>query len=88
MNSDKLVNHEAQLIGGWVSSQSTLEWICEEKGVSSRLLTMCGICGVFDFSGASVDRALVGKMTNLLAHRGPDEPVNTCRNALDLGIGV
>jgi asparagine synthase (glutamine-hydrolysing) len=42
------------------------------KGRSSRLLAMCGICGAFDFSGAAVDRMLIGKMTNALTHRGPD----------------
>lgn len=33
---------------------------------------MCGICGVFDFTGASVHPELVRKMSAALAHRGPD----------------
>jgi len=34
---------------------------------------MCGIAGIFDFRGYSeVDRALVRRMTDILAHRGPD----------------
>src|ERR1051325_10922790 len=35
---------------------------------------MCGICGVINFdSSAPADRALVGRMTDALAHRGPDD---------------
>jgi asparagine synthase (glutamine-hydrolysing) len=33
---------------------------------------MCGICGAFSFSGASVDRSLIDKMTQVIQHRGPD----------------
>ena len=33
---------------------------------------MCGICGVFDFSGKPVDRGLVTAMGAAIAHRGPD----------------
>ena len=34
---------------------------------------MCGIAGIFDFRGyGEVDRALVRRMTDILAHRGPD----------------
>ncbi len=33
---------------------------------------MCGICGMFDPSGTEQHRRLVKKMTNALAHRGPD----------------
>ncbi len=34
---------------------------------------MCGIAGRFNFrSEAPVDRAMIGRMTDLLAHRGPD----------------
>lgn len=35
---------------------------------------MCGFCGVFDQDGTGeIDRALVQKMTRLMAERGPDE---------------
>lgn len=33
---------------------------------------MCGICGVFDFQGRSVERELVHRMASTLSHRGPD----------------
>ena len=33
---------------------------------------MCGICGIFDRSGNPVDQALLGKMTSIIRHRGPD----------------
>lgn len=35
---------------------------------------MCGICGVVDFkSDAPVDPAILGRMTDTMAHRGPDD---------------
>jgi asparagine synthase (glutamine-hydrolysing) len=34
---------------------------------------MCGICGKLDFTGAPVDEILLRRMTDLLAHRGPDD---------------
>jgi asparagine synthase (glutamine-hydrolysing) len=33
---------------------------------------MCGICGVLNFDGREVGSALLKKMTNSIAHRGPD----------------
>lgn len=33
---------------------------------------MCGICGIFLPSGDPIDTGLLGRMTNSLAHRGPD----------------
>jgi asparagine synthase (glutamine-hydrolysing) len=33
---------------------------------------MCGICGVLNFSGKKVSSALLKKMTDAIAHRGPD----------------
>lgn len=33
---------------------------------------MCGICGVYQSSGAPVDKALLERMTTAIAHRGPD----------------
>jgi asparagine synthase (glutamine-hydrolysing) len=33
---------------------------------------MCGIAGIFDRSGAPVDRRLLERMTTAVAHRGPD----------------
>src|SRR5262245_33505316 len=34
---------------------------------------MCGICGKVDFTGRTVERALVARMCELLTHRGPDD---------------
>ena len=33
---------------------------------------MCGICGVFNRFGNAVDQVLLGNMTSILRHRGPD----------------
>ena len=33
---------------------------------------MCGICGVFDLAGGSVDRAILERMNSAILHRGPD----------------
>ncbi|MDX2180559.1 MAG: asparagine synthase (glutamine-hydrolyzing) [Bryobacteraceae bacterium] len=34
--------------------------------------SMCGICGIVDYSGAEVDSSLVSRMARTLEHRGPD----------------
>lgn len=34
---------------------------------------MCGICGIVDFAGRSLDRGLVERMARVIAHRGPDD---------------
>jgi len=46
---------------------------------------MCGICGVFNFSGAPVDRQLVDKMTAVLRHRGPDGTGSFLSGCVGLG---
>ena len=33
---------------------------------------MCGFCGIFDRSGSSIDRKLLGRMASVMNHRGPD----------------
>lgn len=33
---------------------------------------MCGICGIFDRSGNSINPDLLNKMTSIMQHRGPD----------------
>jgi asparagine synthase (glutamine-hydrolysing) len=33
---------------------------------------MCGICGIFNFNGAPVERDLLTRMTTTIRHRGPD----------------
>jgi asparagine synthase (glutamine-hydrolysing) len=46
---------------------------------------MCGIAGVVNFEGASVDGAVVERMVNSLAHRGPDGRGLYCRDGVALG---
>jgi asparagine synthase (glutamine-hydrolysing) len=46
---------------------------------------MCGICGIVDFSGAPIDPARIERMTNALAHRGPDDAGMYCRENVGLG---
>lgn len=33
---------------------------------------MCGICGIVDFSGRPIERAVVERMARVMTHRGPD----------------
>lgn len=33
---------------------------------------MCGICGIYNLNGQSVDRELLGRMNDTMTHRGPD----------------
>ncbi len=33
---------------------------------------MSGICGIFNFNGAPIDKELLGTMTSIMKHRGPD----------------
>jgi len=47
---------------------------------------MCGICGIHWFDGErAVDRDLLGKMTHILEHRGPDDEGVHIEPALGLG---
>lgn len=34
---------------------------------------MCGICGIYNLNGRSIDQSLLKKMNNTLVHRGPDD---------------
>ena len=34
---------------------------------------MCGICGAYSLVGAAVDKTIVERMNECLAHRGPDD---------------
>ena len=34
---------------------------------------MCGIAGILDFSGERVSVDLLRRMTDVMAHRGPDD---------------
>ena len=46
---------------------------------------MCGICGAFSFSGASVDRSLIDKMAQVIQHRGPDGSGSFVSGRIGLG---
>lgn len=45
---------------------------------------MCGICGIFDFSGAPVERDLLYQMNGRIRHRGPDGEGYFVSNAIGL----
>src|SRR4029434_11331883 len=46
---------------------------------------MCGIAGIADVTGRSVDRTLLQAMTSVQAHRGPDGEAVVCRGSVGLG---
>ena len=46
---------------------------------------MCGIAGVFNLDGEVVDRALLKRMTDAIAHRGPDGEGHFVNGAVGLG---
>jgi asparagine synthase (glutamine-hydrolysing) len=46
---------------------------------------MCGIAGVFDFDGAPVDIGVLRRMTDAIAHRGPDGEGHFVDGGLGLG---
>jgi asparagine synthase (glutamine-hydrolysing) len=49
---------------------------------------MCGICGKLDFTGSPVDEGLLRRMTDLLAHRGPDDSDVYLRHQGSVGCGL
>ena len=47
---------------------------------------MCGIAGIFEFGrGAVADARLLDRMTELIAHRGPDDSGLVLRGSVGLG---
>lgn len=46
---------------------------------------MCGICGIFDRSGDSIDESTLRRMTGALRHRGPDGDGYLLDNEIGLG---
>jgi asparagine synthase (glutamine-hydrolysing) len=47
---------------------------------------MCGIAGIFEFDRAArADRHLLERMTELIAHRGPDDSHHVLRGNIGLG---
>lgn len=46
---------------------------------------MCGIAGIYNFGQRPVDRPLLQRMTELLAHRGPDDSGLFIEGAIGLG---
>ena len=46
---------------------------------------MCGICGIYNLDGRSVDRAVLQKMNDSLIHRGPDDQGIHCSGHVGLG---
>ena len=46
---------------------------------------MCGICGIFNFNGAPIDKELLGAMTSTMRHRGPDGSGTYVAQGIGLG---
>ena len=46
---------------------------------------MCGICGIFDQAGNSIDRELLSRMTSSIRHRGPDGEGQLVDHEIGLG---
>jgi asparagine synthase (glutamine-hydrolysing) len=46
---------------------------------------MCGICGILNFKGASVDGEVLDRMTSILQHRGPDGSGRYLSDGIALG---
>jgi len=46
---------------------------------------MCGIAGILKFDGQSVDQGLLRRMTDIIAHRGPDGEGQWCKGPVGLG---
>jgi len=46
---------------------------------------MCGICGIYNLTGQPVDQALLGAMTDIMRHRGPDGRGIYVQGAVGLG---
>ncbi|MFH1743217.1 MAG: asparagine synthase (glutamine-hydrolyzing) [bacterium] len=46
---------------------------------------MCGIVGIYDFRGEPIPQGLLKRMTDVIAHRGPDDEGQHCDGPLGLG---
>ena len=46
---------------------------------------MCGICGIVDFTGTSIDKGVILSMTQTLHHRGPDDQGIAVSGAMGFG---
>ena len=46
---------------------------------------MCGICGIVDFAGTSIDEGMLRAMTRTLHHRGPDDQGIAVSGAMGFG---
>jgi asparagine synthase (glutamine-hydrolysing) len=46
---------------------------------------MCGICGIYRFRGGPIDRELLGRMTSIIQHRGPDGSGGFVSDGIGLG---
>lgn len=46
---------------------------------------MCGICGIFNFNSAPIDRELLRTMTAIIKHRGPDGDGSFVSEGIGLG---
>ena len=49
---------------------------------------MCGICGIMNMKGEPIDEALLRRMTDSLAHRGPDDSGIHIENGNGISVGL
>ncbi|MDO8748388.1 MAG: asparagine synthase (glutamine-hydrolyzing) [Candidatus Omnitrophota bacterium] len=50
---------------------------------------MCGICGIIDYNGNTIDKELINKMNSLMVHRGPDdEGIYISKQRLKPSVGL
>lgn len=47
---------------------------------------MCGICGIFNHNQEPIEQAILKRMTDAIAHRGPDGEGYYCDNGVGLGF--
>ena len=49
---------------------------------------MCGVCGIINRKGMPIDEALLRRMTDSLAHRGPDDRGIHIENGNGISVGL
>src|SRR5216684_3053082 len=64
---------------------SRTAWWASFCAPGPRLLAMCGIAGLVNLDGAPADVGVVARMTNAIAHRGPDGEGRYLDGAVGLG---
>ena len=58
---------------GWPGRVFVCAGLCLCLKQKYKIITMCGICGIYNLDGRPVDKDLLHRMNNTLVHRGPDD---------------